>query len=286
MNKSPLVSVNIRTYNSAKTIRETLESVKKQTYFNIEILVSDGFSRDETLSIAKSYGVKINYADKLGDARYENYKRSKGKYLLSLDSDQVLDPNLIEVCVRLCEVKNLDALTISEKSLIGKGTFLEKLISFDKLIIDKSRDDDLVFGTACPRFFRKDILRKVNWRKQLAIFDDTILYSELLKKGASVKYISSSSIRHHEVESWIVLCKKFFRYGKGYFEALKNEPGTIMAHSLPRRSYFTKIALARPIYFLGLLFLYLVKAFAASVGVLAYFTTSLFSSKISSSETN
>lgn len=280
MNKTPLVSVNIRTYNSEKTLKETLGSVKNQTYSNIEVLVSDGFSKDKTVSVAKSFGAKINYADKLGDARYENYKRSKGKYLLSLDSDQVLDSDLIETCVKFCEEKSFDALTISEKSLIGRGTLVERLIAYDKWLIDKNRDDDLVFGTACPRFFRRDFLDKISWTDQLAIFDDTILYSELIKKGAKVAYFSKSSIRHHEVDNWTILAKKFYRYGKGYFQALKSEPVTIAVHSLPRRSYFSKIAFSKPHYFLGLLILYFVKAGAAAFGIGAYFISNLISSKI------
>lgn len=271
MKNLPLVSINIRTFNSAKTLEEALQSVNNQTYKNIEIIVSDGFSKDRSVSIAKKYGASVNYADKLGDARYQNYKESRGKYVLSLDSDQVLDKKLIEVCVNLCERRGLDALTISERSIIKKGTFLEKLIAYDKWVIDQNKDADLVFGTACPRFFKRNLLDKIIWPKELAIFDDTILYEELLKQNAKISYVGSCSIRHYEVTDWTALIKKFYRYGKGYFVAWQKSPGTIAAHSLPRRSYFSKAAFSKPHYFLGLLILYMVKALAASFGVLSYF---------------
>lgn len=266
----PLVSVNIRTYNSAKTLHDTLVSVKKQMYRNIEILISDGYSKDDSVDIAKKYGAKVHFADKLGDARYQNYQKSRGTYILSLDSDQTLDPKLIESCVELCESQNLDALTISERSKIQKGTLVEKLIAYDKWVIDENKDADVVFGTACPRFFRKSVLATIVWPKELAVFDDTILYDELLKKGANIGYLSSPSIYHYEVTSWKVFFKKFFRYGKGYFGALKERPGTIAFHSLPRRSYFSPASLSKPHYFLGLLFLYFVKVTAAGFGVLTY----------------
>lgn len=269
MKKQPLVSVNIRTFNSAKTLGETLQSVKDQTYKNIETLVSDGYSSDDSVKIAKEFGALVNMADKLGDARYQNYAKSQGKYILSLDSDQVLDRELIEECVLECEKNKFDALTIPEKSIIDKGTFLQKLIAYDKWVVDKTQDQDVTFGTACPRFFRKELLKDIHWPKELAVFDDTILYDELLKKNAKIKYLDGIYIRHHEVSSWIVFAKKFYRYGKGYFGAFKEKPATIAAHSLPRRSYFSKAAMTKPHYFLGLLLLYTVKGASAMLGVIS-----------------
>lgn len=277
--KNPLVSVNIRTYNSGKTLAETLQSVKDQTYKNIEILVSDGYSKDDSVSIAKKYGATVRYADKLGDARHQNYENSKGKYILSLDSDQVLDKQVISECVKECEDKGYDALTIAEKSIIDKGTFLQKLIAYDKWVIDQKKDADVNFGTACPRFFKKELLKNIKWPKELSVFDDTILYAELIKQKAKINYMGKYYINHHEVSSWIIFAKKFFRYGKGYFGALKEKPSTIAAHSLPRRSYFSKAAFSKPEYFVGLMVLYIVKATAASFGVISYLLESKKSAK-------
>lgn len=273
--KSALVSVNIRTYNSEKTVEKALQSVKDETYKNVEIVVSDGFSTDRTVEIAKKYGARVNYAQKLGDARYKNYEKSKGKYMLSLDSDQILDKKVIEECVGLCEKKDVDAVIISEQSLITKGTFIEKLIAFDKWVIDQNKDAGVTFGTACPRFFKKQLFKNMHWPEELAVFDDTILYAELTGQGAKIAYLSSSSIRHHEVTSWWEFIEKFYRYGKGYFGALKENPGVIASRSLPRKSYFSKKALSKPHYFLGLILLYLVKGIAAGIGVLSYFILNL-----------
>ncbi|OGG24519.1 hypothetical protein A3A79_05030 [Candidatus Gottesmanbacteria bacterium RIFCSPLOWO2_01_FULL_43_11b] len=271
MKQQPLVSINIPTYNSGKTLVETLESIKKQTHHAIELIVSDGFSIDNTVEIAKRYKAKIRFVEKLGDARYQDYKASNGKYLFSVDSDQVLDPNVVEECVKLCEEKGYDGVTIREKSIVTKGTLLENLIAYDKWIIDKNRADDAVFGTACPRFFRKSIFDRITWPKGLSVFDDTILYVQLVKMGSRIAYLSRASVRHHEVTSWYAFIKKFFRYGKGYFGALKTQPATIAAHSLPRASYFSLAALSKPYYFLGLLLLYTVKVLSAGAGVVASF---------------
>lgn len=272
----PLVSVNIPTFNSERTIGDTLESVKNQTYSKIEIIVADGHSRDKTLEIAKKYGAKVYYAEELGRARYKAFSKSQGKYILFFDSDQVMPERLIERCVTRCEKTDDDALTLSEKSIVRKGTLVEKLVAYDKLVIDSSRDDDAVFGDAVPRFFKAEVLKGVTWPKELSVFDHTGIFLEIVKKGAKVEYLPSPSVRHHEVDSWLRFFKKFYRYGFYYFDALKDYPGPVIAHSFPRRAYFTKAALVKPHYFFGLLLLYSVKGMAAFLGVVSFFIKRLF----------
>ena len=84
MNK---VSINIPTYNSEETIKLCLDSIEKQTYKNIEIIIVDGGSKDGTLSIAKNYGAKVFvYRKALLGARDLGVRKSKGKYVLFLDT--------------------------------------------------------------------------------------------------------------------------------------------------------------------------------------------------------
>lgn len=276
MKMQSLVSVNIRTYNSGETLRATLESIKKQSYKNIEIVISDGNSTDDSIAIAKEFNARVDFADKLGDARHQNYKNSRGKYIFSVDSDQILDKKLVEACVYECEVNKYSALIIAEKSILKSGTLIEKLLQYERWLIHQTRSVDPVFGTACPRFFEKSLLEDIRWPEGISIFDDTILYSELLKKGAKIAYISDQFIRHSEVTAWQTLIKKYYRYGKGYFRALRKDPSTIVVHSMPRTSYFSKAAFSKPNYFLGLMLVYSVKASAASLGALSAIFFSLF----------
>ncbi len=54
-----LVSVTIPTLNSASTLTATLDSVARQTYNRIELIIADGNSRDETAQIATDFGAKV-----------------------------------------------------------------------------------------------------------------------------------------------------------------------------------------------------------------------------------
>src|SRR3989338_8035271 len=95
---NPIISVAIPTFNSETTLSKTLDSIKKQYYpkNKVEVLVIDGGSTDKTLKIAHKYGTKIipNPKTELIFAKHIGFLKAKGKYLINLDSDEVIQsPN-------------------------------------------------------------------------------------------------------------------------------------------------------------------------------------------------
>ncbi|MBR1448439.1 MAG: glycosyltransferase [Prevotella sp.] len=90
--ESTLVTVITISYNSGKTIRRTIESVLSQTYPNIEYIVIDGQSTDDTISIIKQYGNKISSwvsePDKgIYDAMNKGLRAAHGTIISILNSD-------------------------------------------------------------------------------------------------------------------------------------------------------------------------------------------------------
>lgn len=265
----PLVSINVPTYNSERTLDECLRSVKNQTYKNIEIIVVDGYSSDRTLEIARKYGASIYFSKMLSEAREVAVEKSFGKYVLLLDSDQILEPHAIEKCVNKCEKDGWNAITLFERSLIRRHTFVERVVAYDKWLFHSLRDDHAIYGAAIPRFFKTEVLKKLNWPKDLVTFDHNFLYYEAAKEGAKVCFLDVY-IYHHEPSSWTEVVRKFYRYGRHYIPALRKNRELVMWHSMPRRTYFSKRALTKPSLFVGLFLLYFVKGFAALMGALVY----------------
>lgn len=106
-----LVSIITVCYNSAKTIRRTLESVLQQTYDHYEYIVIDGASSDDTLEILKSYEplfdgkMKIISETDSGiyDAMNKGIEKASGKLIGIVNSDDFYEEKALEIMVRKYE---------------------------------------------------------------------------------------------------------------------------------------------------------------------------------------
>jgi len=265
---TPLVSVIVPTYNSSRTLTECLSALKEQNYKNIEVIITDSFSNDQTKEIAREFTDKIIDAESLALARKKGVELAKGKYILFLDSDQIINPDTIERSVQACEEEGYDGVTHFERSKIYKNTLVERMINYDKWIFHSEEDDDPIYGTAEPRFFKTDFVRRIDFLDNPPItFELAIINLKINKMGARIKFINAY-IYHYETSTFWQVAKKFFRYGFYYIPALKRFPNLVMHHSAPRRTYFTARAFKRPFLLFGLFVLYTVKGLATACGII------------------
>src|SRR6266581_7898957 len=116
-----LVTLIIPTYNSGRSIERCLRSIENQTYGNIETIVVDNCSTDDTLQVvAKTTAIAIVMISSMSQARNMGALRAKGEFLFHVDSDMELSPRTVEGCVSSCESDNSDAVIVPEAS-VGKG---------------------------------------------------------------------------------------------------------------------------------------------------------------------
>lgn len=102
MNNTPLVSILIPLYNAEKYIEETITKTLNQTYSNIELIIVDDHSTDQSLSIAEKYAcsnIHIYSNPKKGGNAARNYafQMSKGEYVKFMDADDYCSDNMIQV---------------------------------------------------------------------------------------------------------------------------------------------------------------------------------------------
>lgn len=213
MEDRPLVSVVIPTFNSEIYLGKCLQSVRNQTYDNIEIIEVDKNSEDRTVEIAKKYQAKIFHFGYVVDKttqiqRNIGISKAEGEYLFSMDSDFELTPKVVEECLAV----------ISSDEKIGGVIIPER--SVEKLYWVKVRDFERSFyaGTEVEsaRFFRMDLVRKVGgYDREVTCFEESILPQKIEKFGYDVKARISAHILHHEGDfSLIRWLKKKYWYGK------------------------------------------------------------------------
>jgi glycosyltransferase involved in cell wall biosynthesis len=212
---SPLVSIIIPTWNSAATLALCLQSIKKQTYKNLEVLIIDGGSTDNTLSVAESYGVKFRKLHK----RSRTYQRNlgafyaKGVLLFFLDSDEVLHPKLVEECVS----KYFDGYQGMFVTTIDTGyTYLGKSRCLGNFINLEIKSSAIYIPNSALRFCTKDIFKAVKGQDEdLLIGEDIIFALKCLKSGGKIgrcKY----AISHYAVEGLRNILIKKYAYGQTF----------------------------------------------------------------------
>lgn len=147
MEFKPKVSIVIPVYNGSNYMREAIDSALAQTYNNIEIIVVNDGSTDNTEQIAKSYGDKIRYFAKenggVATALNLGIKNAVGQYISWLSHDDVYYPDKVEKQIKkiskLDEMERLNSILMSNYSLIDEksekisDTQFHKIHSLSKL---------------------------------------------------------------------------------------------------------------------------------------------------------
>lgn len=161
VNKEPLVSIITATLNASKYLREALNSILNQTYQNIEVLIIDGGSTDDTKEIANMFP-KVSFVTQNGkglfDAWNQGIKKCNGDFVAFLDSDDIWNPTTLS--------DHVNAL-LSDSSKLGSigqvKFFLEKKHApppeFKLSLLEKSH---LAYMPGCF-MGRKEIFNRIGY---------------------------------------------------------------------------------------------------------------------------
>ncbi len=181
MNKFPKISIITPSFNQAKFIRITIDSVLSQNYPNLEYIVMDGGSTDGTIEILKSYGKRITWyfqKDKgQSDALNRGFKMVTGEIIGFINSDDFLEENaLIKISEYFNHHKDAFWLTGKCRVVDEKGEEVRRLITKYKnlfLKIFRSKKILLIVNyiSQPSTFWRKEAFEKCGY------FDVDLHYS-------------------------------------------------------------------------------------------------------------
>lgn len=270
MNKQPLVSVIVGTKNASSYLYRSLKSIKDQSYKNIEIVLVDNFSTDNTLEIAKQFTDKI-YTK--GPERSSQYNfaatKAKGKYLYRIDSDFVVDKNVIKEAVEKCEKEGFDAIAIHNVS-DPSVSYWSRVRELER---NCYRDDNSIVAV---RFFRKIAFDKVRgFDERMFAGEDYDLHNRIVSANYKWGRIKSKELHLGEVKSIVAFAKQCFRYGKNLVYYMNKYPQVGSRQMTPIRAAYIKHwreLVQHPGLTIGLVFMNIIKfgvgGFGGIVGIL------------------
>ena len=163
----PLVTVVTPSYNQGKFIRATIESVLAQDYPQIEYIVMDGGSTDETAAIAAEYAGRLTWISERdrgqSHAINKGFQRARGEIVSWLNSDDILFPGAVSRAVRALELAPHAAAVYGEGYLMDAGGRLTRRFPatepFNLWKLAYLSDYVLQQST----FFRRTAIEEVGW---------------------------------------------------------------------------------------------------------------------------
>lgn len=214
MGNSPLVSIAIVTYNQKPFLEELIESVLAQSYKNVEIVVADDCSTDDTkamlLGYEKSYPGKfvLIFSDKnLGITlnQMRAHFACTGKYIAWTGGDDLMFPEKLSKQVAFMEAHPDCHIVYHNLEVFQSET--GKVLHLYNNSRNKARTGDIrklikhgCFNGACSNMIRRDKAPTYGFATDLLISSDWFYYLETLKNNGRIYYIDEvlGGYRRHE----------------------------------------------------------------------------------------
>jgi glycosyltransferase involved in cell wall biosynthesis len=167
ISSGPLVSIITATYNAARFLPETIDSVLAQTYRNLEYIVLDDGSTDETPEILRRYDGRVRWErhDNMGEARTVNkgFELSHGELVAVVSADDPVLPGFVEAMVEHLETAPQVVVAYPDWEMIDEnGQFIQHITTFDYSYRDMVRWHHCIPGPGT--FIRRSVIDTVGGR--------------------------------------------------------------------------------------------------------------------------
>lgn len=209
--KSPLVSVIIPVYNVKPYLRAAIDSVIKQTYKNLEILVIDDGSTDGSGLICDEYlkcdsRIRVIHQENKGlsGARNAGLDNMQGDIIAFLDPDDVYMPKMVEILVASMTAESADIAvcsfyiyyTVNERRASNYDSIypLENGCVSSKKALNLLMDDKLSIGVWC-KIYKKELFDRLRFADG-HVFEDQIITPYLLDRANKIVMVSQPLLSH------------------------------------------------------------------------------------------
>ena len=187
-----LISIILPVYNVDKYLKKSIESIVNQTYSNFEILIINDGSTDNSEEICKEYickdeRIKYFYQENRGVSAARNYgiDMSEGEFIIFIDSDDYLEPDMLEKLYKNVLDNNCD-ISICNYALIKNNDRVENITEkIPQNILTKNEFIKFMFsdkyyrGYLWNKLIKKDVIANIRFDTKLHVMEDMIFLLDI-----------------------------------------------------------------------------------------------------------
>ncbi len=201
-----MISIIIPSYNSAKSLPRTLESIFSQSVKDIEIIVVDDGSTDATASVLEPYLERVTYIKQENRgapaARNRGFRESHGEFVLFCDADMILDSRMLE---KFLDVLEKHPETSFVYSAFRWGWKIFSSFPFDSEKLKKMnyihtsalirREHFCGFDESLKKFQDWDLWLTMSEKGYVGVYTPEVLYTIIQTKGTMSSWLPSFMYR-------------------------------------------------------------------------------------------
>lgn len=196
----PLVSIGVPVYNGARFLSQALDSLLGQSMSNLELIISDNASTDDTEAICRAYAAKdarVRYFRQtvnIGAPQNWNFvaKQARGRYFKWSSANDFCPPDMVEKCVAVMEAGAGVVLCYGKTCLIDEETGKREEYAHDIAVIEdlpharfRTQSRALALNNAQSGLIRAEALRRTRYDRSYP-GGDVVLMAELALQGKFV----------------------------------------------------------------------------------------------------
>lgn len=224
----PPISILVAAYNEEKTIRSTIQSIIQQEYpSNVEIIVSDDGSKDNTYLEAKKENCKVirTVLNKGKSAALNRaLKESKHDVIITVDADTILHKDALKNIVKKFMSKNYDAVAGAVRVNNTKHNIMTRMQYWDYILgiasvkLAQSKYDSTLVAQGAFSCYRKEVC---NWTDTVG--EDIVMSWDILKKEGKIGHANNAIVFTNTPTKYSQFFKQRCRWSRGLVEAFKRD---------------------------------------------------------------
>lgn len=207
--KLPLISIIVPVYNTSKYLRKCLDSMKHQTYANIEVILVDDGSTDESVQICDEYAKedekfkvihKINGGQ--GSARNVGLDNARGDLLAFLDSDDSMEKDCLKNLYEDMLQRNLDIASCNYGRYDEEGVFLSRFEDrYSDFVVDGIEAQKRIWYAECinlapwGKVYKRELWKGIRF-EECRYYEDYATMHKVYLQADRFGYIHEPQIRY------------------------------------------------------------------------------------------